>query len=146
MIKPLAKNKYSGFTLIELMIAMVIVAILTSIALPAYQNQVARTQRTDAKISLLGAAQQLETCFTATGDYSNDQCSGAASPFPITSDDGFYTITVVTPNANTYTLTATPVAGGPRAHDAGCATFIVDQTSDQTVTGTHAAEPEVCWN
>lgn len=54
-------RKDSGFTLIELMIVVAIIAILAAIAIPAYQNYVARSQATAALADLAGAKSSFET-------------------------------------------------------------------------------------
>ena len=48
--------KHAGFTLIELMITIAIVAIIAAIAIPSYDNYVRETRRADAQISLVRAA------------------------------------------------------------------------------------------
>ena len=53
-------KKQRGFTLIELMIVVAIVAILASIALPAYNSSVTKSRRADARVMLLRAVQQQE--------------------------------------------------------------------------------------
>ncbi|HET9108841.1 MAG TPA: prepilin-type N-terminal cleavage/methylation domain-containing protein, partial [Steroidobacteraceae bacterium] len=46
-------GRADGFTLIELMIAVVVVAILMAIAVPSYESYVEKSRRTDAKTALL---------------------------------------------------------------------------------------------
>ena len=76
----------AGFTLIELLIAVAIVGILASVAIPGYQRYVERSLRADAQAGLNIAAGELERCYTRSYGYSD--CS-ITSPSP----DGNYDIT-----------------------------------------------------
>ena len=53
-------HKQQGFTLIELMVAVAIIAILTSIAIPSYQQYVIRSNRADMQAQMLTIASALE--------------------------------------------------------------------------------------
>jgi len=136
-----------GFTLIELMIVLVIIAILATIAFPAYQESVRKSRRVDAKSSLLETSQILERCYTEFNAYNNATCPVINAGPPVTvnrvSTDGYYTIVsnpgVETLTNNTYTLTATPNALGGQNLDARCATFTLDHTGVKTATNTD------CW-
>ncbi len=144
--KPMKQNTEYGFTLIEVLIVVAIVAILAVIALPAYQDQVNRSQRADAKISLLGAAQALEACFTGTNDYT--QCDAA---IPAASAEGFYNITSpsggATPVRTQFAYVITATATGGQTDDTDCRTFNVDQTGAQTAENSSSADNSAnCWN
>ena len=67
MSPPLHARHSSGFTLIEVMIVVAIVAILSAIALPSYTEYIRRSHRADARAGLLQAQQWLERAATATG-------------------------------------------------------------------------------
>ena len=58
-----------GFTLMELLITVGILAILAAIAIPSYSAYVVRGQRASAKVVLLQTAQSLERYYTANGAY-----------------------------------------------------------------------------
>jgi len=75
----------AGFTLVELLIAVAIVGILASVAIPGYQRYVERSLRADAQAGLNIAAGELERCYTR--NYSYESC-----PITESSPDGNYKI------------------------------------------------------
>ncbi len=125
-------SKHKGFTLIELMITLTILAIIASIAYPSYQDQVNKTRRSEGKVFLMGIAQRMERCFTQYNAYNHGNCP----TFPQTSESGYYQATVAR-TATTYTLTAT--ARGAQAGDTYCATLTINQANNKG--GTNSG----CW-
>jgi type IV pilus assembly protein PilE len=90
-----------GFTLIELLIVLVIIGIIAAIAIPAYTDYVDRGRRADGQAGLMGAAQQLERCFTRRNIYD------LSCNVPQSSPDGFYEIVFQQEEAGMgFTLTA----------------------------------------
>ncbi|GGJ99590.1 pilin [Luteimonas terricola] len=73
-----------GFTLIELMITVAIIAILAAFALPAYQDYVARSHVTEAISLATGAKSAITTHYGEHGEYpANNHNAGMASPLSI---------------------------------------------------------------
>ena len=149
------KNRTSGFTLIELVIVIAIVGILTTIALPSYQESVRKSRRRDAQSELLNFVNAMERHFTEVGSYcdaggtggsntcgaSGTNDTGTASIFsPSASVSTYYTFTINAMNASgtSYTLQAVPVAGGPQASDS-CGTLSITQT------GVKSPSTAGCW-
>lgn len=130
----------TGFSLIELMAAMAIAAILASVALPSYQDSVRRTHRADARILLTTTAQRLERCRTQYGSYDDVSCAvGAAA----NSEHDYYRL-VVARNPDTFLLTATPL--GAQVSDRSCAQFSLNELGVRTAANSDG-EPSArqCW-
>ena len=133
----------SGFTLIELMIAIAVVAILATIAIPSYQNYILKSGRADAKAALYGVAQTLERCYTRFSAYNDDDCALSESE-KIMSENEKYEVTVTTLNANDFLLTAEPQGG--QTKDSECGDFTLDHTGQKGAKGgTEPAIIEKCW-
>lgn len=112
--RKLYKKPPQGISLIELMVALVIVAIISSVAYPSYQSHMAGTRRADAQAVLMEAAQYMERFYTENNRYDQDT-SGTAVALPAQlaespRDVGLksYDIAVQASTASTYTLRATP--------------------------------------
>jgi type IV pilus assembly protein PilE len=136
----------SGFTLLELMITVAIVAILATVASVAYTNQVQKSRRTDARSALLDLAGREEKLFSITNAYSATPSdlgyAAVGTPFPITVGSGYYQVTATVGNPPvSYLIKATAI--NSQVADTQCATLSVDQTGAQTSTGTATAS--TCW-
>jgi type IV pilus assembly protein PilA len=79
------KTIQKGFTLIELMIVVAIIAILAAIALPAYQNYLIRAQVSEGSVLIDGAKTAVAEFYTNTGNFPTANTSaGLAMPLSIT--------------------------------------------------------------
>jgi len=144
--------KKNGFTLVELMITVAVVAVLAMIAIPNYTQYVRRGNRTDATKTLMLQAQALERCYSQTFTYALP-CAGVVAG-PVNSPNGNYTITVQVPDPNvpvvvppTPSFLITAVALSPsQLADLPCRTFTLN-TSNTQVALTSAAAPNTltCW-
>ena len=140
-------SKQNGFTLIEVMIAVVIIAILMSIALPAYQDSVRKSRRADATAELEKLAARQERWFTERNSYTN-VLANLAGPGVTTSPNGHYRISMTNLDClaggsySCFELTAAAV--GDQAGDQKCATFTLNEIGRRGFTGTGGTARD-CW-
>ena len=128
-----------GVTLIELIIAVAVVAILAAIAFPSYQEQMRKTRRADGKAELMETAQQLERCYTRFSRYNDGNC-GVALPF--NSSEGYYVVSAAAITASAFTLDATPQ--GAQADDTRCGVLRLMSTGQQGSQG-QSTDANECW-
>ena len=129
-----------GFTLIELMIVVAIVAILASVALPAYTEHVIRGKLVEAQGELAGMRSKLETFFLDNRTYIGACAANTVAPLPV---GKYFAYTCPTLTANTYTVQAAGVA----AEGMAGFTFTINQANVRATTSVPAgwAANATCW-
>ena len=104
-----ARMQSAGFTLVELMIAVAILAIVAAVALPLYNQYSQRTYRAEAQADLLNCAQGLERYAAQNFSYDGAALADACAPRSV--DQGRYVFNLDIPDDDQFTITATPQAG-----------------------------------
>ncbi len=137
-----ATSTVAGFTLIEVMITVAVIAILAAVALPNYIEYVTRSKLVEAKTNLSDMRTRLEQYFldnraypTACIPYASGPAGGTNIYLPASIKN--FAIACSALGANTYTVSATGLGF----------TFTVDQTNARKTTGvpTGWTTSTVCW-
>ena len=138
-------NRSSGFSLVELMIVVVVIALLAAIAIPSYSNYMLKSRRVDGVSFLTEVAGEQIRFSSEYNRFATTMAElGYGDAATANSDEGFYTVSIATSNGDqSYVLTATPVAGGPQAKDTECAVLTLNSSNQKTVSGT--STPADCW-
>jgi len=138
MCKQSARKSQAGFTLVELMIVVVIIAVLSMVAIPAYNDSVNKGRRADAKSTLTTLAAKEEQFFMDNKRYTADFTKlGYSASSNVDSIDGHYTVSAVA-TTTTFELKATP-----KHDDVECNAFTITELGEQDITGTSTAQ--LCW-
>ena len=122
--------RQKGFTLIELMIVVIVVAILASIAIPSYREQSRKGRRADAVQAVGDLQLRLERWRSENPSYAST--GGISGTYPTIANSKYYNLGVSNTSATTFTITATPANDqtGDR-----CGNLVVTESTKPTWSG-----------
>lgn len=143
------RRQNAGFTLIELMIVVVIVAILAGIAYPSYTRYVIEARRADGQAALLQVAAQLEKFYSQCGRYTTaitggriSDCDGLGATTALSTDQHYLLSVAAGPSgdiATSHAITAT--RQGPQTNDTECGNLTYNSRGEKGQTGASTR----CW-
>lgn len=133
--------RIKGFSLMELMIAVAIVAILGAIAYPSYQDSVRKSRRADAKGALSELAQWMERGYSQGFDYRTVTLPFTKTPKDAPDGSEYYKLELETVDRNSFKLVAKPVNA---QQGDKCKTLTLNQTGKKGVENTSLGV-EDCW-
>lgn len=141
-----------GFSLIEVMVVIIIIAIMASIGIPSYRQYMMRAQRADATGTLMRMASAQEKFYLQNNRYAGAAEMGPAPPAGLgipTTEHGYYTLAVAPAAAGLaagYTATATVPGGSPQQSDTDCVSFTVNEQGVRTSMDNGGMDSSAeCW-
>jgi type IV pilus assembly protein PilE len=149
------RGRSRGFTIVELMITVVVIAVLAALAYPSFLGAIRKSRRSDAVAALTQVQQAQERWRNNKAAYAGNALLTTAAPNGLgqpsaVSPSGYYDIAISGESASTYTLSATAKTGKTQAEDAGCQVMSVslnggNLTYSAAASGTPTSDPAGCW-
>ena len=132
---------YRGFSLIELMIVVAILAIVTTWAYGSYRDTVMKSHRAEGIGELLIIADRLERYYINQGTYAGASLgTSSGDVHKASSENGYYNFSI--PSATTITFTISAAPQGTQANDTKCGTFSYNSVGTKSASGSLGA---ACW-
>lgn len=138
-----------GFSMLELLLAMCIVAILAAIALPGLRQFVLRAHRFEAREALLALAAAQERHYLEHHVYADAPALAPAPPqglgIAATTAGGWYAL-AIEPGADAAGFVATATATAAQSEDTECAALSVDAAGQRRARTRSGAPASGCWD
>lgn len=141
------RSRHAGFTIIEIMIVIGVVALLAAIALPSYRDYILRGKLVDAHNALSDFRVQMEQFYQDNRRYDGGGLGGCGAAAPTSK---YFTITCV-PNATAPSQTYVATATGKAADGTAGFAFTIDEAAARTTTVSSPASGNgwssngACW-
>ena len=133
---------YRGFSLIEMMIVVAILAIVTTWAYSSYRETVIKSHRAEGIGELLIIADRMERHYINRGTYAGASLGTSSTDVHrASSENGYYDFDIPTATTIVFTITATPQDN--QANDTKCGTFTYNSIGTKTASGT--LPDDKCW-
>lgn len=146
---PLPVGKSSGITLIEITIALAIIAIISSIGYPLYGDYVVKSRRADAKAALMRIMQAQQRYYTSNSQYTTSlthlgyTAVSADAGAGVLSEGGHYTITAAVCADSTPLTSCVKLTASPKVTDVECGNMMLDSTGAKSKSS--ASTTAKCW-
>jgi type IV pilus assembly protein PilE len=140
-----------GFTLAEVLTALVVVVVLAAIAIPSWRTHLLRARRGDASAALLAVQAAQDRFFARHARYASGPQLTTAAPGGLglkdASEKGFYRLEVRTSiDGLGYSATARVIPGGGQAGDSRCVEFRIDEHAVRVAVDAEGADrSQDCW-
>jgi type IV pilus assembly protein PilE len=142
-----------GHTLADLLVALAIVALLATVAVPSYRAQLERGRRAEARAALLAIAAAQEAHYLECRRYASSLDAGSAPScdpprlrLPATTADGAYSIEVIDADASGWSARATARPSGLQARDRRCREIGLDSAGHRTARDADGLSTDrECW-
>lgn len=141
-----------GFTVIEILTALVVIAVLAAIAIPMWRTHLLRVRRAEARDALLGLQAAQDRFFGRNARYATAAQLSARAPegldLPGTTAHGLYAITLETAaDGLGYRASARAVARAGQDADDRCAVFTIDHVGQMSATDPSGTDRSAdCWH
>lgn len=146
-----APRRSRGFTLAEILTALIVVAVLVALAVPMWRNHQLRVHRAEGQAALIAAQAAQDKFFATHARYANGAEIPALAPAGLglapLSEHGFYRIEVsASADGLAYVATARVTAAQGQADDSRCVELSLDQNGRRRAVDTDGADRSAdCW-
>jgi type IV pilus assembly protein PilE len=146
------RNPQRGFTVAEILTALVVVAVLTAIAIPMWRAHVLRVQRTEARDALIALQAAQDGYFGRHARYATAAQLTAKAPDGLglkeSSENGLFAISLTThADGLGYLATARATPRNGQDTDARCVEFSIDQVGQMRAQDSTGADRSAdCWH